>query len=72
MKKLTKKLSLKTETIRYLQAEELANVAGGSIAASGPSVISVGPSVISRNPSGGLPSGGLPSGGLPSGGRVSY
>ena len=72
MKKTTKKLSLNTETIRYLQADELAHVAGGSLAAntgviaatigtSGTSVISIGggTSVISRNPSGGLPSGGI-------------
>ena len=48
MKKTTKKLSLNTETIRYLQADELAHVAGGSNS-SGTSVISVssGTSVIS-------------------------
>jgi hypothetical protein len=40
MKKSTKRLSLTTETIRTLQADELAQVQGGSIT-SGTSVISV-------------------------------
>jgi hypothetical protein len=73
MKKPNKKLSLTTETIRPLQANELGLINGGSLHAStsvisvssGTSVISVssGTSVISRNPSGGAPSGGAPSGG---------
>ena len=47
MKKSTKRLSLTTETIRTLQADDLAQVHGGSMG-SGTSVISVssGTSVI--------------------------
>jgi len=66
MKKPTKKLSLTTETIRNLQADELTRVVGGSVSVYNPSggSASSGTSVISRNPSGGLPSGGIPSGGI--------
>ncbi|MEO8552323.1 MAG: class I lanthipeptide [Kofleriaceae bacterium] len=68
MKKITKKLSFKAETIRNLTGEQLQHVAGGSlsvsrdpggpvmtIGTSGTSVISIssGTSVISHNPSGG-------------------
>ncbi len=64
MKKITKKLSLSTTTIRDLQTSELAHVAGGSISVYNPSggsiVMPPGTSVI-------LPSGGItslnPSGG---------
>lgn len=49
MKKSSKRLALTTQTIRSLQNDELATVAGGSLGGSGPSVISqsTGTSVIS-------------------------
>lgn len=66
MKKIAKKLSFKSETVRNLTSDEMRQAAGGSVSlsngsnvmtigTSGTSVISVssGTSVISRNPSGG-------------------
>ena len=59
MKKITKKLALRTETIRVLDASTMSQAVGGSVVSgtsvlqtSGTSVISSGTSVISVGPSG--------------------